>query len=62
MDLDALDADELRRAARAVRNLIRQVPIGGGEWGCWVPDELERVAAKIESSIGYTYGCTEGDR
>lgn len=42
------EADNLRRAAEAVRNVIQQVPAGRGRWCDWVPIELDRIADRIE--------------
>jgi hypothetical protein len=43
------NADNLRRAATAVRNLIEQNPMRSG-WAEWVPLELDRQATEIEAS------------
>ena len=41
------DAEYLRRAAKAVRNLIHQIPDRHGEWARWVPEHLDRLAQRM---------------
>jgi hypothetical protein len=42
------EREMLRRAAVAVRNLMRQVPEGRGMWAQWVPDLLDRLGSEYE--------------
>jgi hypothetical protein len=50
--VSAQNADNLRRAAKAVFNLILQDD-ERNRWCGWVVDELNRQAREIENAIGY---------
>lgn len=45
------DAEMLRRAARACRNMQNQA-VGPREWFDWVPKHLDHLAEQIDGSEG----------
>jgi hypothetical protein len=50
------DAEMVRRAAQACRNMTQQAQLGLGsfDWFDWVPQHLDQIAARLAASVDRT--------